>query len=135
MKLISSDNILTASTLAACLFSTAYAQAGQRFLCVFEDASEETRFEIDIREEGNEATLTYKYSPIANPEVVQGKMQLTKTSVTWSHFIFTGRDSISTVKASVPAGLDGNSIYVQMDVKVGDKTLEPYKWLECKRAR
>lgn len=127
----------SASTLAlVCGFlSTSYAHTAPLFSCVFEDAEEETRFEFKVREGENDGLLTYKYSPIANPAVVQGQIQTTKTNVTWSHFVYTGRDSQAEVKLSVPAGLTDNTVYLQMEVKVGEQTLEPRQFLQCNKVR
>jgi|GEM_PF-902772 len=135
MKSLSGKNIAAAIAFVATLLSTSYAHAGPRFLCVFAEQQEDTRVELNIRESSAGGTLTYKYSPVASPTVFEGKMKITKTGATWSHFVFTGKDSIATVKASVPVGLDNNSVYVEMDVKVEDKMTRFIKWLDCSRVR
>ena len=135
MKSLSGKNIVAAITFVATLLSTSYAHAGPRFLCIFDDQQAGTRFELNIRESSDEGTLTYKYSPIASSAVVEGQMQLTRTSATWSHFVFTGKDSIATVKASVPVELDNSSIYVELDLKLEDKMTQFIKWLDCSRVR
>ena len=135
MKSLFGKNIAAAITFVATLLSTSYAHAGPRFLCVFAEQQEDTRVELNIRESSAEGTLTYKYSPKANSAVVEGQVQLTRTSATWSHFVFTGKDSIATVKASVPVELNNNSVFVEMDLKVEDKMVLFINWLNCSRVR
>lgn len=132
MKSFSCKQNSIISTLAASILSTSYAQAGGRYLCIFENPGENTRFELDIREESSEAVLTYKYSPFYEPGVVQGKIQLNKTSATWSHFIFTGKDASATARASVPVGLADNSVHLDMDLNVNGKSFDAVNWLQCR---
>lgn len=117
------------------VLSTSYAHAGQLYSCAYEDREEDTRFELKIREGENDGQLTYKYSPIGDPTVVEGQLEVKKISATWSHFIYTGRDSRGDFKLSVPAGLQDNGVYMQAEITVGDRLLEPRQFLECSRIR
>ncbi|MEN9528825.1 MAG: hypothetical protein RI932_698 [Pseudomonadota bacterium] len=115
--------------------STTYAHAAPQYICTFENSAEKTRFELRIREQANEGTFTYSYASDASQPAVQGKFEVTRTSTTWSHFVFTGKDAQSNVKLSVPAGLDGNSVYLEMEINVGEFTVDQVRWLQCKSAR
>ncbi|NBO39721.1 hypothetical protein EBU99_14195 [bacterium] len=80
MKPFVNKNFLSLGCLAANLLSTTYAHAAPRFLCTFDDPSEDSRFEIDISEESDEANLSYRYSPIGDPAVVEGNAKLNKAT-------------------------------------------------------
>ena len=132
MKSLSCKSIFSLSTLATMLLSTTYAHAGNRYLCVFEQPSQNTRFELDIREESGNATLSYKFAPYNAPStVVQGKVQLNQTGATWSHFIFTGKDANAQIKASVPVSLADNSVYLDIDFSVNGQQYDSINSLQC----
>jgi hypothetical protein len=123
------------TALALSTLSTTYAHAAPQYICTFENSAEKTRFELRIREQANEGTFTYSYASDASQPAAQGKFEVTRTSTTWSHFVFTGKDSQANVKLSVPAGLDGNSVYLELEMKMGEFTFDQIHWLACKSAR
>lgn len=134
MKTLSRKNISAICTLAATLFSTSYAHAGPRFLCTLNDPTTSTRFELDLRQDGSEGTFKYSFATPSHPDVADGEFRVAKTSTTWSHFIFTGRDSNADVKLSVPPELAGNSVYLELKAH-GDSQATLYRWLQCGQAR
>ncbi|MBM3380820.1 MAG: hypothetical protein FJY29_00040 [Betaproteobacteria bacterium] len=127
--------LFLSAALALSFLSTTYAHAAPQYICAFENSAEKTRYELRIREQTNAGTFTYSFAPDASQPAVQGKFEVTRTSTTWSHFIFTGKDAQSNVKLSVPAGLDGNSVYLEMEITVGEFTLDQVRWLNCTSGR
>lgn len=126
---------LTMTAVVCGVLSSTHAHAAPLYSCVYENASENSRFEVRIREESSDALFSYKFSPRGASTSVQGEMTVEKTDVTWSHFIFTGSDANGKVKLSVPAGLEDTSVYMNFDVTVNGQFFEPIEYLECKRAR
>lgn len=123
------------TAFALSFFSTTYAQAAAMYVCTFENPAEKTRYELKIREEASEGTLTYSYASDANQPAVQGKFSVVKTGATWSHFVFTGKDQQASAKLSVPVGLDGNSVYLEMEIKVDEFAIDQIRWLNCTSGR
>ena len=134
MKTLSCKNISVISSLAVTLFSTSYAHAGPRFLCVLNDPATSTRFELDLLQDGTDGTFKYSFTPSSYPAVADGEFRVAKTSVTWSHFIFTGRDGNADVKLSVPLVLAENDVYLELKAH-GDSETSLYRWLKCAQAR
>jgi hypothetical protein len=124
-----------AGAVALSALSTSYAHAGPLYSCVFENSQNKTRLELRVRDDSNDGVFSYSYSPDSSQAPVQGKFDVRKTGATWSHFIFTGSDTETSVKLSVPAGLNEGSVYAEIETKVGEITYEPRIWLACTRAR
>jgi hypothetical protein len=125
----------SASAVVLIALSTSYAHAGPLYSCVFENSQNKTRLELRVREDSDDGVFNYSYSPDSNQTPVQGKFDVRKTGATWSHFIFTGSNTETNVKLSVPAGLSEGSVYAELETKVGDITYEPKIWLACTRTR
>lgn len=134
MKTFSRKNISSTFTFAFTLLSTSYAHAGPRFLCASNDPATSNRFELDLRQDGGEGSFKYSFTTPATPAIADGEFRVAKTSVTWSHFIFTGRDGNADVKLSVPLELNENSVYLELKAH-GDSQVTFYRWLKCDKAR
>lgn len=128
-------NSFTAAAIIGGLLSTSYAHAGPLYSCVFENGTENSRFEVKVRQDGDDGLFSYNFIPANESAAVQGQFEIVKSNVTWSHFIFTGNDDTLNVKLSVPAGLDDNTIYMQLDAVVNQNPVQFAKYLNCKRAR
>jgi hypothetical protein len=135
MKSVKMQTILSAAVAVCAFLSTTYAHGAPLYSCVFENATKGERFEVRLREDGNEGTLAYKLPAELGMTDGQGDLKVTKTSATWSHFIFTAQNGVAEVELSVPASLNDNSIYMKLEVSNDGQTIDFIRYLNCSRAR
>lgn len=135
MKTFKTPTIFPAAAAFCAFLSTSYAHAAPLYSCVFENVAKGERYEVRLREDGNEGTLAYKLPTELGLTDSQGELNVTKTSATWSHFIFTAQNGVAEVELSVPAGLQDNSIYMKLEVRNDGQTVDFFRYLNCNRAR
>jgi hypothetical protein len=101
------------------------------FSCVYEDAEESTRFEFIFAENANEGTLKYRYSPVADPSVVEGSFKVKLVVAGWNMNIYQGSDAQASARLNTPRSPRNGAARLEMNVVLGGRTLEPRQFLEC----
>lgn len=105
------------------------------FNCAFVDPEENTRFEFKFSENADKGTLSYKYSPVGDPAVVEGSFPVKLAAASWSAYLYLGNDMRASAKLNTPRNPRQGAVRLEMSVVVSGKTLEPRQFLECQEIR
>jgi hypothetical protein len=125
----------TAPETQAAEILSSRSNSAAHFSCVYEDPEESTRFEFTFAENVNEGTLKYRYSPVADPSVVEGSFKLKLVVAGWNMNIYQGNDSQASARLNTPRSPRNGAVRLEMNVLVNGKTLEPRQFLECSQQR
>jgi hypothetical protein len=106
-----------------------------QFSCVFEDLEESTRFEFNFAEHADSGTFSYKYSPVGDPTVVEGSIQVKLAAASWNAYVYQGNDARAAAKLNTPRNPGNGAVRLEMSVVVSGKALEPRQFLECQEIR